>query len=123
MQLHIEQRAEQIVREHNAAIVEREQSAIAVLTDALHKARAERSALRDLLAELASVQDISGWHNAHPHLRGNVQKALRGHYSRNDNLEYALDLLGRVVCGWEGGFSLDMDTLADIRAFLKNVEV
>jgi hypothetical protein len=47
-----------------------------------------------------------------------VRKALQGHYSSNDNLEYALDLLGRVVSGWEGGFTLDGDTLADIRAFL-----
>jgi hypothetical protein len=84
--------------------------------------RAERAALQDLLAELASVQDIDGWALAHPHLRGDVQRALQGHYSSNDNLEYALDLLGRVVTGWEGGFTLDMDTLADIRAFLKNVE-
>jgi hypothetical protein len=91
--------------------------------EALRKARAERAELRDLLAKLASVQDISGWANAHPHLRGDVRKALRGHCSSNDNLKYALDLLQRVVTGWEGGFTLDMDTLADIRAFLKNVEV
>jgi hypothetical protein len=123
MQPHIDKRSEQIVREYNTAIEQRERATMAVLTDALHKARAERAALRDLLAELASVQDISGWDAAHPHLRGDVQKALEGHYSSNDNLNYALDLLQRVVTGWEGGFSLDMDTLADIRAFLKNVEM
>jgi hypothetical protein len=123
MQPHIEQRAEQIVREHTETLQQKVNEAMEAQREALHKACAERAELRDLLAELASVQDISGWDNAHPHLRGDVRKVLEGHYNRNDNLKYALDLLGRVVCGWEGGFTLDMDTLADIRAFLKNVEV
>jgi hypothetical protein len=123
MQPHIEQRAEQIVREHTETLQQKVNEAMEAQREVLHKTRAERAALADLLAELVSVQDISGWANARPHLRGDVQKALLGHYSSNDNLKYALDLLGRVVSGWEGGFTLDMDTLADIRAFLKNVEV
>lgn len=122
MQPHIEQRADEIAQQHNAAIAERQQSTIAALTDALRKARAERAALRDQLAELASVQDGYGWHATRQGLRKDVRRALRGHHSGNDNLEYALDLLGRVVTGWEGGFTLDMDTLADIRSFLKSVE-